>query len=80
MQISPVIEDKASDQVKKEYKKIKDALNIPYLPLFFTYIGPFPEYLCYLTEQLVPIIQHDKFKSLINETDEKLTKVILASE
>ena len=76
MIFEPINEDKAKDQVKIDYQKIKKALESSYLPLFFTYVGPFPEYLNYLTEQLVPLLQNYKFNMLIRETEEKLSPLI----
>jgi len=45
MTIKPIYENQANEEVKNEYKKIKEALGLPDIPLFFAYIGGFPEYL-----------------------------------
>ena len=65
MSITPVYENEAKNEVKTAYLKIKKSLELPYLPLFFTYLGGFSEYLSYLTGQLVPILENPKFSSLV---------------
>ncbi len=79
MSISPVYENQAKEEVKIDYQKIKKALNLPYVPLFFSYIGAFSEYLNYLTDQLVLNLQNPKFNTLIKETEEKIYSLINSS-
>lgn len=79
MFVSPISENQASEEVKKEYKKLKEALNTEYLPLFFTYIGGFPEYLNYLTDQLVPNLKNTKFIVLIQEAKKSTFSLIESS-
>src|SRR3990167_1922351 len=79
MSITPVYENQANDEVKKDYLKIKQALDLPYLPLFFTYIGAFPEYLGYLTNQFIPNLQNPKFNDLIQDNEDKIYFLIKSS-
>lgn len=79
MSISPVLENQADEGVKINYQKIKTALNLPYLPLFFSYIGAFPEYLNYLTDQLIPSLKNSRFNNLIEETAEKIYSLMRSS-
>lgn len=79
MSVKPISEMDANGDVREQYKGIKQALKVQYLPVFFSYIGPFPEYLKYLSEQLSPILNDAKFESLIDETKEKLYPLIKSS-
>lgn len=79
MPISSVLENQAQEDVKTDYQKIKKVLDLPYVPLFFTYIGAFPEYLRYLTDQLIPNLQNPKFTVLIAETEEKIYSLFKSS-
>lgn len=79
MSIAPVLENQAKEEVRLEYRKIKKAFGLPYIPLFFTYIGAFPEYLSYLTDQLVPNLQSPRLTSLIRESEEKINPLINTS-
>lgn len=79
MPISPISENQAESQVRGDYEKIKKALDLPYVPLFFTYIGSFPEYLRYLTDQLVPNLQDPKFTDLSLETEKRILTLIRSS-
>ncbi len=76
MFFEPVSEEKANENVRKDYQRIKKALDNSSLPLFFSYIGVIPEYLDYLTEQLVPILQSRKFADLISETEKEIESLI----
>src|SRR3990167_9770000 len=76
MSITPVYENQANDEVKKDYLKIKQALDLPYLPLFFTYIGAFPNYLNYLTDQLTVVLEHPEFSRLIGELNERIYSLL----
>lgn len=79
MPISRVTEKQANEVVRREYEGIKKALDLPYVPLFFTYIGAFPQYLGYLTEQIIPNLQNPRFTDLIKETEEKIYSLINSS-
>jgi len=82
MLIRPISENQAAIEVKECYQQIKNALGSPTLPVFFTYIGAFPEYLSYITEQLVRNLEEPSFRELvaklndqvINQIREKLAK------
>jgi hypothetical protein len=67
MHVNPVLESEASDEVTACYVKLKKALGLPHLPLFFTYIAAFPEYLTYITDQLVVNLEDKKFLALADE-------------
>ncbi|OGK23645.1 hypothetical protein A3C25_00830 [Candidatus Roizmanbacteria bacterium RIFCSPHIGHO2_02_FULL_38_11] len=76
MTLLPNLEERVSTEVRSNYEKIKKALDLFYTPLFFTYVGVFPEYLNYLTDQLVANLQNPKFNTLIKETKEKIYSLI----
>lgn len=76
MNINPLYEDSASTEVAECYATLKKALETPTLPLFFTYIGPFPKYLSYITSQLADNLTNNEFKTLSNEIAEQLLSTI----
>lgn len=82
MKINPVFEDIASKDVLQQYTALKHSFNTSSLPLFFLYIGAFPEYLTYITSQLIINVEQAEFKkmtqylgaSIKDLTHESLTK------
>jgi hypothetical protein len=78
MLISPISENKASEELKNCYLSLKRALNSQTLPIFFTYIGAFPEYLSYITDQLVQNLEDPSFTSLINQLNNEVVTEIHA--
>lgn len=78
MQLHPVLEHEATEEVKILYQQIRQSLNTPSVPLFFQYLGGFPEYLQYITQQLVPLLYDPVFTQIsenIGSTiEEKLTE------
>ncbi len=79
MIITAINEEKAEGQVKINYELIKKNLGLQNLPIFFTYIGAFPEYLDYLTKQIVPNLQNQKFNKLIEEEEVRINTLIKSS-
>lgn len=67
MLIYPVSENTASGEVKNCYTAIKKGLGGQTLPVFFTYLGAFPEYLFYITDQLVKNLQNPTFINLVSD-------------
>lgn len=76
MKVSPVSFHEASDEIKNNYLKIINALGLPHLPLFFQYFGSFPEYLNYITKQIVANLNNEKFNLSVKESDHELKKLI----
>lgn len=66
----------AQGSVKDNYLKIIKAIDTDSLPLFFTYLGAFPEYLSYITEQLTENLQNRVFLGLNKEIGEQLQELI----
>lgn len=75
MKVSPVSFHKASDEIKNNYLEIINALGLPYLPLFFQYFGSFPEYLNYITKQIVANLNNEKFNLSVKESAHELKKL-----
>ncbi|MBI4004741.1 hypothetical protein HY358_01230 [Candidatus Roizmanbacteria bacterium] len=67
LKIQPIDESAANDSVKDCYRQLKKTFRLPHLPLFFTYLGSFPEYLQYLTKQIVSTVDNTVFSGLIQE-------------
>lgn len=65
--IRPLPEKEATGETKQNYQNIKEALHLPTTPLFFLYLGPFPEYLSYITHQLVANLTHPDFEQMVKD-------------
>lgn len=74
--INPILEENATEDVKKNYLQIKTALNLPTVPIFFTYLGSFPDYLDYITRQLVRNLNHPQFETLCLDTEKTILQLI----
>lgn len=69
-------EQEADESVKKQYNLLKQACGSSHVPLFFTYIGPFPKYLEYITEQIVQIVTDSRFEKLNYQMGQDISKLI----
>ena len=77
--MKPVPSSQASPQVKISYDKIRDAIGLPHVPIFFTYLGAFPEYLEYITDQVVENLQSHSFKTLSHDIGVDIQSIIAAT-
>lgn len=57
LRIKPLSEEQAVDYTKSVYEVIKPGLQVHSIPLYFQYIGNFPEYLGYLWNMIAPNLQ-----------------------
>jgi len=64
MTINPVLENEAKGKVKEIYQTINKALETNSIPLFFAYFGNFPDYLDYLSPQLLENLFNSNFAKL----------------
>lgn len=78
MALHPIYEQNASEEVADSYSKIKKALAISKVPLFFTFLGNFPKYLVYITNQIISNLQNPAFSNLLSESSDK-TKDLLSA-
>lgn len=62
-----ILDSEADPKLKKLYNDLKLGFDLPTVPLFFTYIGAYPEYLDYITGQIVKNLEDKKFQSLSQE-------------
>ena len=76
MQIHPIFETNASEDVKPIYEAIKKSLEVQRLPLFFSYMGAFPEYLNYIANQLTENLQNYEFKLLTEHIGNEIIDLI----
>lgn len=76
MVIKPVSEDQASGTTKESYIDLRRSLGSETLPLFFTYFGAFPEYLSYISEQLVNNLQDPSFNTLTVQLNKQVISQI----
>jgi hypothetical protein len=67
MQIRPILEKDASEDLRKSYAVLKKAFNTQSLPLFFTYLGVFPDYFVYISDQLVKNLKDPQFQILVDQ-------------
>lgn len=61
LRLKPLPEEKAPEFTKSIYDAIKTSLQTPSVPLYFQYLGNYPDYLAYLWNILVPNIQAQGF-------------------
>lgn len=79
MQINPIFENRANDEIKSIYGAIKQSLEVQRIPLFFTYMGAFPEYLTYISNQLTENLQNPAFKTLTEQVGNEMIELIKPS-
>ncbi len=70
--VTPVYENDASAETQRLYTQIKNAVGLTSLPLFFAYLGAFPDYLNYITNQIVRNLNSAQFLTLCGETKSKI--------
>src|SRR3990167_8506475 len=75
--LRPTSENEASAQVKGYYEQLKKALNLPFVPIYFRFIGSFPLYCSYIIHQVEPLMNDDNFTLLTKQLC-KTTHSILA--
>lgn len=78
MHINPVFENQVSDEIKPIYEAIKLSLNVKRIPLFFAYMGAFPEYLTYISNQLTENLKNPAFNSLSNQIGDEMIDLMKA--
>lgn len=76
MNVQPIPFSEAKGNVRDDYQRIIDAFGIGYLPMFFQYIGPFPAYLDYITDQIVSSLGNNRFASVTAEVADALTSLM----
>lgn len=67
LRLKPLPEEKAPENIRHIYAAIKDSFQIPSVPLFFQYIGNYPEYLAYVWSVLSPNIQTEGFHNCCDQ-------------
>jgi len=67
LRLKPLPEEKASELAQTIYGEIKRSFSIPTVPLFFQYIGNFPDYLDYVWSVVSPNINTDGFHTACNQ-------------
>ncbi len=70
--VTPVYEKNASVEIQRLYTQIKGAVGLTSLPMFFAYLGAFPDYLNYITNQIVRNLNNPQFLTLCGETKHKI--------
>jgi len=76
---STISENEATGTTKQKYKEIKKAFSSPVVPIFFTYIAPFPDYFFYITDQITRNVGDARFQSLVSETGDSIRSIIRAT-
>ena len=70
LRLKPLPEENATDFIKSVYEAVKVALQIPAVPLYFQYLGNYPEYLGYLWNILAPNIGTEGFNKAGSQIDQ----------
>ncbi len=76
MALNPVFESQAQPETNELYRQIKECLHLPHIPLFFAYMGPFPEYLAYITPQLTTNLAAEEFNRLNTQVGDQIYHLI----
>lgn len=76
LSIRPLSEQEASGETKEIYTRLKKAFGLPSVPLFFLYLGPFPEYLSYIAKQIIANVEDPRFQHNIQDTSGSLKQHI----
>ena len=71
-----ISENEATGEIKQKYDEIKKAFASPIVPVFFTYIAPFPDYFFYITNQITKNVGDVHFQDLVAETGESIQSII----
>jgi hypothetical protein len=59
------------------YERLRKALEVSYLPLFFLYFGNFPRYLSHLSDQLIVNLDDRRFQDLAQEVGDDILYLIM---
>lgn len=68
MKLQPILPSDAPEDIRAQYEKLRTALRVTSLPLFFTYFGNFPRYLDHIISQIEPNLEDSIFQKIISET------------
>jgi len=74
--ITPLLEKDATGLIKSRYDAIKKALHCNSLPATFSYMGAFPDYFLYISEQLIVNLTDTKFVTLALETSNYIYSIV----
>jgi len=84
LRLKPLPEEKAPEYTKSVYDSIKTTLGVPTPPLFFQYIGNYPDYLAYLWSVIAPNIDTEGFQKschqLLQISESAITVIYTPSE
>ncbi|MEI6533092.1 MAG: hypothetical protein WCO06_04590 [Candidatus Roizmanbacteria bacterium] len=76
MNIKPVPKIYASQEVKHIYTRLEESFELKSPPLFFTYIGAFPEYLEYISNQIILVASHSQFRKMTTDLSINIAELI----
>ncbi len=62
--------------VEKNYQELQQSLGLPHVPIFFTYFAPYPEYLDYITQQIVTNTNDARFIALAQELSIEIARLL----
>lgn len=84
LRLKPLPEENASELARTIYTEIKETLRVPTVPLFFQYIGNFPEYLDYVWSVISPNLDTEGFQKscqqLVQISDSAIEVIYTPSE
>ncbi len=75
MQVKPLNFEDATDEIKEIYQKLIKILEVNHLPIFFQYFGSFPEYLKFISPQIINLLSNEKFKIIIDENEKNILQL-----
>lgn len=67
MKHKPIPENQAETSVQQIYTEIKTALKLPQVPLFFQFLGAFPDYLSFIKEPVINNLKSPTYERLVSK-------------
>ena len=67
MKLKPVAENQAEESIKPIYLEIKTTLGLSQVPLFFQFLGAFPDYLEFIKDSILNNLNSDKYQDLVKK-------------
>lgn len=71
-----VSENDATGEIKQKYDEIKKVFGSPIVPIFFTYISPYPDYFLYIIDQIIKNVEDERFQHLVTETGQSIQNIV----
>jgi len=75
MRLSPTNEKEAPVEVRAVYQELKTVLKLSKVPLFFQFLGSFPDYLVFLSEPVLGNLKSEKYNEIVLKNSQFVKQV-----